>query len=61
MDVQTWTFIIVGLTFAMYIGIAIWARAGSTKEFYIAGGNCSRLDECSFFYFNGGIDFFYGV
>lgn len=38
MDVQTWTFIIVGLTFALYIGIAIWSRAGSTAEFYIAGG-----------------------
>lgn len=38
MDVQTWTLIIVGLTFALYIGIAIWARAGSTKEFYVAGG-----------------------
>lgn len=38
MDVQVLTYIIVGLTFAMYIGIAIWARAGSTKEFYVAGG-----------------------
>ena len=38
MSVQTWTFLIVGLTFALYIGIAIWSRAGSTKEFYIAGG-----------------------
>ena len=38
MGVQLWTFIIVGLTFALYIGIAIWARAGSTKEFYVAGG-----------------------
>lgn len=38
MDVQAWTFIIVGLTFALYIGIAIWSRAGSTSEFYIAGG-----------------------
>lgn len=38
MDVQSWTFLIVGLTFALYIGIAIWARAGSTKEFYVAGG-----------------------
>lgn len=37
MSVQTWTFIIVGLTFALYIGIAFWSRAGSTKEFYIAG------------------------
>ncbi|PHI20825.1 cation acetate symporter [Lewinellaceae bacterium SD302] len=38
MDVQAWTFLIVGITFALYIGIAIWARAGSTKEFYVAGG-----------------------
>ncbi|MCB0546615.1 MAG: cation acetate symporter [Phaeodactylibacter sp.] len=38
MSVQTWTFIIVGLTFALYIGIAIWSRAGSTSEFYVAGG-----------------------
>ena len=38
MSVQTWTFILVGLTFALYIGIAIWSRAGSTKEFYVAGG-----------------------
>ena len=38
MSVQTWTYIIVGLSFALYIGIAIWARVGSTKEFYVAGG-----------------------
>ncbi|MFY8273019.1 sodium:solute symporter family protein [Pseudoalteromonas sp. SSDWG2] len=38
MDVQGFTFLIVGLSFAMYIGIAIWARAGSTNEFYVAGG-----------------------
>ena len=38
MDVQNLTFIIVGLSFALYIGIAIWARAGSTNEFYVAGG-----------------------
>ncbi len=38
MSIQEWTFIIVGLTFALYIGIAIWARAGSTKDFYVAGG-----------------------
>lgn len=43
MDVQTWTFILVGLTFALYIGIAIWSRAGSTKEFYVAGGGVSPL------------------
>jgi cation/acetate symporter len=43
MDVQTWTYIIVGITFTLYIGIAIWARAGSTKEFYVAGGGVSPL------------------
>lgn len=43
MDVQTWTYIIVGFTFAVYIGIAIWSRAGSTKEFYVAGGGVSPL------------------
>jgi len=37
MDVQAWTFVIVGLSFALYIGIAIWSRAGSTSEFYVAG------------------------
>ncbi|WP_462252649.1 sodium:solute symporter family protein [Ekhidna sp.] len=43
MDVQTWTFILVGVTFALYIGIAIWSRAGSTKEFYVAGGGVPPL------------------
>ncbi|WP_297334451.1 sodium:solute symporter family protein [Flavobacterium sp.] len=43
MDVQTWTYIIVGVSFALYIGIAIWSRAGSTKEFYVAGGGVSPL------------------
>ena len=38
MSVQTWTGIIVGFTFLLYIAVAIWARAGSTKEFYVAGG-----------------------
>jgi cation/acetate symporter len=38
MPVQTWTYLIVGATFLLYIGIAVWARAGSTKEFYVAGG-----------------------
>lgn len=37
MDIQTWTWILVGLTFTLYIGIAIWTRAGSTGEFYVAG------------------------
>ncbi len=43
MDVQTWTFVLVGITFALYIGIAIWSRAGSTKEFYVAGGGVPPL------------------
>ncbi|MXX98240.1 MAG: cation acetate symporter [Rhodothermaceae bacterium] len=38
MNVQAWTFVLVGLSFALYIGVAIWSRAGSTKEFYVAGG-----------------------
>ncbi len=38
MELQTLTYIVVGFTFALYMGIAIWARAGSTKEFYVAGG-----------------------
>ena len=37
MSLQVWIWIIVGLTFALYIGIAIWSKAGSTNEFYIAG------------------------
>ena len=43
MDVQTLTFLIVGLSFALYIGIAVWARAGSTQEFYVAGGGVPPL------------------
>jgi cation/acetate symporter len=38
MDLQTLSYIFVGATFALYLGIAVWARAGSTKDFYIAGG-----------------------
>ena len=38
MDVQTLTYIFVALSFTLYIGIAIWTRAGSTNEFYVAGG-----------------------
>ena len=43
MGVQTWTFLIVGITFAIYIIVAVWAKAGSTKEFYVAGGGVSPL------------------
>ncbi|QKS28340.1 MAG: cation acetate symporter [Candidatus Accumulibacter similis] len=38
MDLQTTIWLVVGVTFALYIGIALWARAGSTSEFYVAGG-----------------------
>ena len=38
MELQTLTYIVVGFSFAVYIAIAVWARAGSTKEFYVAGG-----------------------
>ena len=37
MDLETLTWIVVGATFALYIGIAIWSRATSTGEFYVAG------------------------
>jgi cation/acetate symporter len=39
MDVQNWTLTIVVLTFLLYIGIAIWSRASSTADFYVAGGH----------------------
>ncbi|MDH5183277.1 MAG: cation acetate symporter, partial [Gammaproteobacteria bacterium] len=37
MDLTTLTYIVVGITFATYIGIAFWARASTTGEFYVAG------------------------
>ena len=43
MDLQTLTYVVVGLTFSLYIGIAFWARAGSTKEFYVAGGDINPI------------------
>ena len=43
MDTQTLIYIFVGLSFALYIGIAIWSRAGSTKEFYVAGGGVNPV------------------
>ncbi|HBQ60498.1 MAG TPA: cation acetate symporter, partial [Balneolaceae bacterium] len=43
MDVQIWTYILVGVTFAIYIGIAIWAKAATTSDFYIAGAHVSPL------------------
>jgi cation/acetate symporter len=43
MDILTWTYLLVGLSFVLYIAIAIWSRAGSTQEFYVAGGGVSPL------------------
>jgi cation/acetate symporter len=43
MDIQTLTYIIVGATFALYIGIAIWAKAGTTDDFYVAGHHVPPL------------------
>jgi len=43
MDAQTLTYIIVGVTFALYIGIAIWAKAGTTDDFYVAGHHVPPL------------------
>jgi cation/acetate symporter len=43
MELRELTYIVVGLTFLVYVGIAIWARAGSTKEFYVAGGSVNPV------------------
>lgn len=39
MNVQAWTFVMVGLSFALYIGVALWSKARSTGDFYVAGSN----------------------
>ena len=38
MELQSLIYLFVGISFAVYIGIALWAKAGSTKDFYVAGG-----------------------
>lgn len=43
MDLQVMIYLVVGLSFALYIGIAFWSRAGSTKDFYVAGGGVSPV------------------
>ena len=43
MDSQFWTYLLVGITFSLYIGIAIWSRAQSTKEFYVAGAGINPV------------------
>ena len=43
MGVQGWTFVLVGLSFALYIGVAVWGRARTTQDFYVAGGHVPPL------------------
>jgi cation/acetate symporter len=43
MSVLAWTYLIVGASFALYIGIAIWSRASHTRDFYVAGGGVSPV------------------
>ncbi|MBI5781179.1 MAG: cation acetate symporter [Rhodocyclales bacterium] len=43
MSVQAWIYLMVGLSFALYIGIAIWSRAGTTAEYYVAGGQVNPV------------------
>ncbi|MBK55997.1 MAG: cation acetate symporter [Flavobacteriaceae bacterium] len=43
MDLQIWIWLMIGVTFSLYIGIAIWSKAGSTKEFYVAGSGVSPI------------------
>ena len=43
MDLQIWIWLMIGITFSLYIGIAIWSKEGSTKEFYVAGAGVSPI------------------
>ena len=43
MTLQIWIWLMIGITFSIYIGIAIWSKAGSTNEFYVAGSGVSPL------------------
>ncbi len=43
MGIQTWTYLIIGFTFVLYIGIAIWSRVRSTADFYVAGQGVPAL------------------
>ncbi|RPJ33403.1 MAG: cation acetate symporter [Verrucomicrobiaceae bacterium] len=43
MDIRTWTYLLVGLSFSLYIGIAIWTRARSTGDFYVAGTGVPKI------------------
>ena len=45
MELQTWTYLIVGASFSLYIGLAIWSKAKTTGDFYVAGGHVSALSN----------------
>ncbi len=42
-ELEMWSYAVVGASFALYIGIALWARAGTTREFYVAGGGVNPV------------------
>jgi cation/acetate symporter len=44
-ELQIWTYLIVGASFVLYFGIAWWARAGTTSDFYVAGGGVSSIQN----------------
>jgi cation/acetate symporter len=39
MSIQGWTYLLVGLSFALYIGVALWSRARTTADFFVASGD----------------------
>ena len=43
MTTQQWTLLLVAASFTLYIGVAVWSRARSTKDFYVAGKSVSPL------------------
>ena len=45
MTLQIWIWLMIGITFSLYIWIAIWSKAGSTNEFYVAGSGVSPLSN----------------
>jgi cation/acetate symporter len=71
MELQIWIWLMIGITFSLYIGIAIWSKAGSTKEFYVAGSGVSPIANgmataadwmsACILYFDGWTNFFYGL
>ena len=43
MSVQIWTYLFIFLSFGLYIVIALWSKAGSTHDFYVAGGGVKPM------------------